>query len=163
MPTIGMLHFFFFLMDFLYLVYTFTNSPFVSGKEESILTLCWNCLFDLFFVAFVITVIHNGLPQRILPFCLLNFIVQLISCVRLFVIPWTAACQASLSFANSCSLLKLMSIESVMPSNHLVLCHPFLLLPSIFLIIRVFSNELTLCVRWPKYWSFSFSIIPSNE
>ena len=76
---------------------------------------------------------------------LLNFIVQLISCVRLFVIPQTAACQASLSFANSRSLLKLMSIESVMPSNHLVLCHPFLLLLSIFPIIRVFSNKSTLC------------------
>ena len=94
---------------------------------------------------------------------LLNFIVQLISCVRLFVIPLTAACQASLSFANSRSLLKLMSIESVMPSNHLVLCHPLLLLPSIFPSIRVFSNELTLHIRWPKDWSFSFSISPSNE
>ena len=89
-------------------------------------------------------------------------VVQLLSCVRLFETPWTAALQASLSFTISQSLLKLMSIESVMPSNHLVLCHP-LLLPSIFPGIRVFSNESALCIRWPKYWSFSFSINPSNE
>ena len=76
---------------------------------------------------------------------------------------WTAALQASLSITNSWSLLKLMSIESVMPSNHLILCHPLLLLPSIFPSIRVFSNESTLCIRWPEYWSFSFSISPSNE
>ena len=76
--------------------------------------------------------------------------------------PWTAARQASLSII-SWSLLKLMSIESVMPSNHLILCHPLLLLPSIFLRIRVFSNELVLCISWPKYWSFSFSISPSNK
>ena len=79
-------------------------------------------------------------------------------------VSWTAACQASLSIiTNSRSLLKLMSIESVMPSNHLVLCHPLLLLPSIFPSSRVFSNESVLCIRWPKYWSFSFSISPSNE
>ena len=77
--------------------------------------------------------------------------------------PWTAALQASLSFTNSKSLLKLVSIESVMPSNHLILCHPLLPLPSIFLSVRVFSNESALCIRWPKYWSFSFSISPSNE
>ena len=76
--------------------------------------------------------------------------------------PWTAACQASLSFTNSRSLLKLMAIESVIPSNHLILCHPLLLLPSIFPSIRVFSKESVL-IRWPKYWSFSFSISPSNE
>ena len=76
---------------------------------------------------------------------------------------WTAACQASLSITNSWSLLKLMSIESVMPSNHLILCHPLLLLPSVFPSIRVFSNESDLCIRWPKYWSFSFNISPSNE
>ena len=80
--------------------------------------------------------------------------------VRLFATPWTTACQASLSITNSWSLLKLMSIESVMPSNHLVLCRP-LLLPSIFPNIKVFSNESALCPRWPKYWSFSIS--PSNE
>ena len=76
---------------------------------------------------------------------------------------WTAAHQASLSFTISQSLLKLTSVESVMPSNHLVLCHPLLLLPSIFPSIRLFSNELFLRIRWPKYWSFSFSITPSNE
>ena len=79
------------------------------------------------------------------------------------VIPWTAACQAFLSIINSQSLLKLMSIESVMPSSHLTLCHPLLLPPSIFPSIRVFSNESVLLIRWPKYWSFSFSISPSNE
>ena len=77
--------------------------------------------------------------------------------------PWTAACQASLFITNSRSLLKLMSIESVMPSNHLILCRPLLLLPSIFLRVRTFSNESVLQIRWPKYWSFSFSISPSNE
>ena len=89
--------------------------------------------------------------------------VQLLSHVQLFVTPWTAACQASLSITNSQSLLKLMSIESVMPFNHLILCHPFLLPPSIIPSIRVFSNESVLHIRWPKYWSFSFSISPSND
>jgi len=89
--------------------------------------------------------------------------VQLLSCVQLFATPWTAACQASLSITNTQSLLKLMSIASVMPSNNLILCRPLLLLPSIFPSIRVFSNESVLCIRWPKYWSFSFSISPSNE
>ena len=79
------------------------------------------------------------------------------------VTPWTAACQASLSITNSWSLLKLMPIESVMPCNHLILCHPLLLPPSIFPSIRVFSNDSALLIRWPKYWSFSFSISPSNE
>jgi len=83
--------------------------------------------------------------------------------VRLLVTPWTAARQASLSITNSWSLPKLMSIESVMPSNHLILYCPLLLLPSIFPSIRVFSNESALCIRWPKYWSFSFNISPSNE
>ena len=89
--------------------------------------------------------------------------VQSLSCVQLFATPCTTACQASLSITNSRSLLKLMSIELVMPSNHLILCHPLLLLPLIFTSIRVFSNELVLSIRWPKYWSFSFSISPSNE
>ena len=89
--------------------------------------------------------------------------VQSLSHVRLFATPWTAARQASLSITNSQSLLKLMSIESVMPSNYLILCHPLLLLPSIFPSIRVFSNESAPPIRWPKYWSFSFSISPSNE
>ena len=83
--------------------------------------------------------------------------------VRLFVTPWTTVCQASLSITNSWSSLKLTSIESVMPSNHLILCGPLLLLPSIFPNIRVFFNESVLHIRWPKYWSFSFSISPSNE
>ena len=86
-----------------------------------------------------------------------------LSHVWLFVTPWTAACQASLSFTIFQSLLKLISIESMMPSNHLVLCHLLLLLLSIFPSIRIFSNKLALCIRCPKYWSFSFSISPSNE
>ena len=90
-------------------------------------------------------------------------LVQALSHVRFFATPWTVACQASLSIANSQSLLKLMSIESVMPSNHLILYCPPLLLPSIFPSIRVFSNESVFCIRWLKYWSFSFSISPSNE
>ena len=89
--------------------------------------------------------------------------VQLLSCVQLFATPWTAACQASLSITNSQSLLKLMSIESVIPFNHLILCHPLFLQPSIFPRIRVFSNESVLRIRWPEYWSFSFSISPYNE
>ena len=86
-----------------------------------------------------------------------------LSRVQLFATPWTAACQASLSITNSWSLLKLMSSKSVMPSNHLILCRPLLLLPSIFPSIRVFSNEAVLRIRWPEYWSFSFNISPSNE
>ena len=86
-----------------------------------------------------------------------------LSRVQFFVTPWTAAHQAFLSFTISQSLLKLMSIESVVPSNHLILCHPLLLLPSIFPSIKVFSNESVLCIRWPEYWSFSFSISPLNK
>ena len=104
----------------------------------------------------------------ILKLCLLCFLmrytytytfssVQSLSCVLLFATPWTAACQASLTITNSRSLLKLMSIESVMPSSHLILCRPLLLLPPIPPSIRVFSNESTLCMRWPKYWSFSLA------
>ena len=89
--------------------------------------------------------------------------VQSLSCVQFFVTPWTAVCQASQSITNSQSLLKLMYTESVIPSNHLILCNPFLLLPSIFPSIRVFSSESILPIRWLKYWSFSFSISPSNE
>ena len=89
--------------------------------------------------------------------------VQLFSCGQLFQTPWTAAHQASLSITNSRSLLKLMSIESVMPSNHLILCHPLLFPPSICPSIRVFSNESVLRMRWPKCWNFSFNISPSNE
>ena len=89
--------------------------------------------------------------------------VQSLSRVRLFETPWTAAHQASLSFTNSQSLLRLISIKLVMPSNHLILCRPLFLLPSIFPSIRVFSNESVLHIRWPKYWSFSFNISPSDE
>ena len=89
--------------------------------------------------------------------------VQSLSCVRLLATPWTAACQASLPITNSRSLLKLMSIESVMPSNHFILCHTFFLLHSVFPSFRVFSNESVLHIRWPMYWSFSFSLSPSNE
>ena len=98
----------------------------------------------------------NQFPQ------LFMFVVKSLSRVQLFETPWTAACQASLSFIISWSLLKLMSIESVMPSNHFILCRPILLLPSIFSSIRVFSNDSVLHIR-PKYWSFSFRISPSNE
>ena len=89
--------------------------------------------------------------------------VQLLSHVQFSATPWTAACQASLSITHSQSLLKLMSITLVMPSNHLIFCRPLLLLASILPSIGVFSNESSLCIRWPKYWSFSFSISPSNE
>ena len=90
-------------------------------------------------------------------------VVQLLSHVQLFVTPWTVALQASLSFTISWSLLKLMSIESMVPSNHLILFHPLLLLPSVFPSIKVFYNVLAVGIKWPKYWSFSFSISPSNE
>ena len=89
--------------------------------------------------------------------------IQPLSCIRLFATPWTAALQASLSNINSWSLPKLTSIELVMPSNHAIFCHPLLFLPSIFPSMRVFSNKSVLHIRWPKYWSFSFNISPSNE
>ena len=97
-----------------------------------------------------------------MPVVLVIIVVQSLSRVWLFVTPWTAACKASLSFTIFLSLLKLMTIESVMPSNHLMLCHT-LLLPSIFPSIREFSSQLALCIRWPKNWSFSFSFSPSSE
>ena len=90
-------------------------------------------------------------------------VVQSHNCVRLFMTPWTAAHKAFLSFTVSRSLLKFMSIESVMPSNHLILCHPLLFPSSVFPSIRIFSNWLTVHIRWPKYWNFSFSIIPSSK
>ena len=106
--------------------------------------------------------LHNNLRSRII--IILTFSsVQSLSCVRLFVTPWTAAGQASLSITNSRSPPKPISIESVMPSSHLILCRPLLLMPSIFPSIRVFSNESALRMRWPKDWSFSFIICPSNE
>ena len=110
-----------------------------------------DCMVDLFLIFL------SSLPAV---FC---SSVQLFSCVRLFATPCTAARQVPLSISNSQNLLKLMSIESVMPSSHLILCRPLFLLPSIFPSIRVFSNESALRFRWPKYWSFSFSISPSNE
>ena len=103
----------------------------------------------------------SGFKEKILQTIITS--VQLLSRVQLFVTPWTAAHQASLSITNSQSLLKLTSVESVVPSNHLILCRPLLLWPSICPRIRVFSNESVLPFRWPKYWSFSFSIRPSNE
>ena len=93
----------------------------------------------------------------------MTVVIQLLSCVVLFVTPWTAACQISLSFTISLSLLKLMTIDLVMLSNHLILYHPLLLLPSIFPSIRVFSSESALHIRWPEYWSFNFTISSSNE
>ena len=111
-------------------------------------------LFVLFLLALSFA-FHSGVVVVV--------VIQLLSCVLLFTTPWTTARQASLSFNVSWSLLKLMSIESVMLCYHLILCHPLLLLPSIFPSIKVFSNESALFMRWPKYWSFSFSISPSNE
>ena len=109
---------------------------------------------------------HTHIHTHIYIFTLIYILVssvQQLSRVQLFVPPWAAAREASLSITNSQSLLKLMSIESVMPSNHLILCCSLLLLPSVFPSIRVFSSESALRIRWPKYWSFSFSISPSNE
>ena len=103
---------------------------------------------------------HTKYPPLLCPACV---VVQSLSHVWLSATPWTAACQASLSIANSRSLLKPTSIELVMPSNHFILCHPLLLLPSTFSSIRVFSNESALRIRWPKYWSFSFNIGPFSE
>ena len=109
----------------------------------------------------ILTLLH-GLLERIWCFIFISS-VQLLSRVQLFATPWTTACQASLSITNSWSRPKPMSIELVMLSNHLTLCRPLLLLPSVFPSIRVFSNESALRIRWPKYWSFSFNISPSNE
>ena len=116
----------------------------------------------LFFLFFIFCFIIFAMLCWFLPSVQFSS-VQLLSCVWLFATPWTAAPQASLSITNSQSPPKPMSIVSVMPSNHLILCHPLLLLPSIFPNIRVFSNESALHIKWPKYCSFSFSISPSNE
>ena len=107
--------------------------------------------------------IHHPSENEYLHCLVIVVVVQSLSCVGLFAIPWTAACQVSLSSTISWSLLKLISLESVMPSNHLILCFPLLLLPSIFPSIRVFSKELALCIRWPNYCSLSFSTSPSNK
>ena len=115
----------------------------------------------------LLSTIHHGPSGAILfgdhSWVLQFVVVQLLSSVQLFGISWTAAEQTSLSLTIFQNLFKLMSIESLMPSNHLLLCHPLLLLPLIFPSIRVFSNESVLCIRWPKHWSFSFSISPSSE
>ena len=111
----------------------------------------------------MLSLLLNTLSRFVIAFLPRNSTVQWLSCVWLFATPWIAACQASLSIANSRSSLRLMSIGSVMPSSHLIHCRPFLLLPPIPPSIRGFSNEPTPHMRWPKYWSFSFSISPSNE
>ena len=105
----------------------------------------------------------NNISIQLIPQYIFISSVQSLSHVRLFATPWTSTRQASLSITNSWSLSKFMSIESVVPSNHLILCRPLLLLPSIFPSLRVFSNESALCIRWPKNWSFSFNIGPSSE
>ena len=131
------------------------------------ITLTWMFMAVLFTVAKIWK--NSNVPQLMnrkessIPWSLQFNSVQSLSCVQLFATPWTAALQVSLSITNSQNLRKLMSIELVMPSNHLILCCPLLLLPSIFFSIRVFPNESVLCIRWPKYWSFSFSISPSSE
>jgi len=123
-----------------------------NGKNHSLIAFNTNILF----VCKILLILKIRLSVQFSS-------VQSLSCVRLFATPWIAACQASLSITNSRSSLRLTSIESVMPSSHLILCRPLLLLLPISPSIRVFSNESTLRMRWPKYWSFSFSIIPSKE
>ena len=133
----------------------FANSN--NASEDSLSPEIWTCVHYTLKKKSI-----NILKQ--LPYNTVQFSsVQLLSRVRLFATPWIAACQASLSVTNSQSSLRLTYIESLMPSSHLILCHPLLLLPAIPPSIRVFSNESTLRMRWPKYWSFSFSIIPSKE
>ena len=122
-----------------------------------------SCLFFSLKTSFGILLVYVSLPDFPVLFFFYSFVVKSLSHVQLFATPWTAACQASLSFTLSQNLLKLMSIASVIPSNHLILCRPLLLLPSIFPSIRVFSNESALHIRWPKCWNFSFSIRPSNK
>ena len=130
-------------------------------KSDSIVLFPWSCpLYKSVWHQIRAEICHSEIIQNRES---INS-VQSLSPVQLLATAWTAACQASLSITNSWSLLKLMSIKSVMPFNHLILCHPLLLLPSVFPSIRVFSNESVLWIRWPKYWSFfSFSISPSNE
>ena len=124
----------------------------------------WRYLLNIHWMGLFYQFCCQSPVQTIIPSYLGQFsLVQSLSRVWLFMTPWTAARQASLSFTIFRSLLKLMSIDSVMPSNHVILCCPLLLLPSIFPSIRVFSSESALCIRWPKYWSFSFSISSSNE
>ena len=144
------------------------NHLWQESPALSIVVLSRPCVIDCFIVLSCFLQFFRSVPATVIClFVLINSVfqkstVQSLSRVRLFATPWTTARQASLSITNPQSLLKLMSIESVMPSNHLILCRP-LLWPSIFPSIRVFSSESVLCIRWPKYWSFSFSISPSNE
>ena len=143
---------------------------YTHSDKPRILAAPLNCLQDIIHVWAVSirqwgSIAFNAKYIRIihLSFIQQKNVVQLLSHGRLFVTPWTAAHQASLSITNFLSLLKLSSIESVMPYNHFILCHPLLLLPSIFSSIRALSNESALHIRWPKYWNFSFSISPSND
>ena len=132
-------------------------SPFSSFLPTLLSSFLPPSSFLSFFLSYFLYIFLSFFLSAIL------IIVQLLSHVQLYATPMTAAPQASLPSTVSWSFFKLMSIESVMPSNHLILCHPLLLLPSIFPRIRVFSNESVLCIRWPKYWCFSFIISPSNE
>ena len=136
----------------------------VSCFPDFLIYCSFSCAFNIWLFSFSLYChSYYTLCRRWKAFIYQFSSVQSLSHVQLFATPRTAAHQASVSITNSRSLLTLMSIESVMPSNHLVLCRPLLLVPSIFPSIRVFSNESVLCNRWPKYWSFSFSISPSNE
>ena len=142
-----------------------THIPIFLHKTENkptIWTMWGYCPYSRRTESILIARDREFIPQRTNPFIFFSS-VQSLNCIQLFVTPWIPARQASLSITNSQSLPKLMSIESVMPSSHLILCHPLLLLPPICPSIRVFSNESTLRMRWPKYWSFSLSISPSNE
>ena len=127
--------------------------------EKNVYSTVVECSRDICYISLVFSIIQMFYFLWVSIFSS----VQLLSCVQLFVTLWTAARQASLSITNCQSLPKPVSIVSVMPSDHLILCHPLLLLPSIFPSIRVFSNESALCIRWPKCWSFSFNISPSSE
>ena len=143
---------------------TTLHSRNLSGKEETFLNVNHSSLSPFASIIILCFFPSELCLQITVRWHQLGFSsVQSLSHVWLFATPWTAARQASLSITNSRSLLKLMSIESVMPSNHLILCHPLLLLPSILPSIRVFSSESVLRIRWPKYWSFSFNISPFNE
>ena len=137
----------------------------LPGLEKQFTALpCPRLLPELFTTNFSVCISSANVPCDSHAIWGSGYYVQLLfSCIQLFATPWTAACQASLSFTNSPSLHKLMSIKSVMPFNHLILCQPLLLLPSIFPSISFFSNVLALCIRRPEYWSFSFSISISNE
>ena len=149
--------FFFIYKPIFFSLIFFSLMAVMTSNSVTGLMIIYISFFLFFFTVHKINCIH----MLITPWFVVA--VQLLSRVWLFAVPWTAACQASLSFNISWSLLKLMSIGSVMSSNHLILCCPLLLLPSIFPSIRIFSSESNLCIRWPKCWSFSFSTSPSNE